>query len=200
MIYDEKYYKTNNYENYLNKSERYEKLAIELIEFFDSIKLNFKYKNILDYGCAIGFFLDGLKKNNIEKTYGYDISSWALEQIDKKKHKIISYQEIKENEFEIVFFLDVLEHMTDEQISDILLNLKSKKILVRIPVANKKGEDFFLEVSKKDKTHINCKTKEEWLSFLKKFQFNNYLKINLNNIYDSDGVFCALIFRDSLYE
>ena len=44
--YNEDYYKTNNYENYLNKSGRYEKLAIELIKFFDCLKLNFKHNII----------------------------------------------------------------------------------------------------------------------------------------------------------
>lgn len=199
-IYNEFYYKTNNYENYLNKSDRYNKLALEIITFLNTIKLSYEDENFFDYGCAVGFFLDGLKKNGIKNTFGYDISEWALQNINKNDHKIISYDEIKINTFEITFFLDVLEHMSDRQIHDIFSKLKSNKILVRIPVGLKDEGDFVLEVSRRDKTHINCKTKNSWLDLFKRYGFKNFIKINLNNIYDSEGVFCALIYKEKLYE
>lgn len=198
-MYDEKYYKTNNYENYLNKSSRYEKLALEIVNFCSNIKIYKEDNKVLDYGCAVGFLMDGLLKLPNIKTYGYDISSWALSNVDKK-HTILSYEKIFKEKFDFVFALDVLEHMTDEQVSDFLSKIDSNKIFVRIPVAALQGQDFFLEISRSDKTHINCKDKKNWIEYFKKFGFNNHIKLNLNNIYDSDGVFCALFFKESLYE
>jgi len=198
--YDEKYYKTNNYENYLSKKERYKKLAYEIYSFLNLIKLDNKNVNILDYGCAVGFFLDGLKEIGIQKTFGYDVSAWALSQIDKNIHNIVSYKQIFENCYDFVYFLDVLEHMDDDEIHNILTKINTNKIIVRIPVALNEGEDYHLQVSRNDKTHINCKTKQMWIKFFQKYKFNTHILLNLNSIYDSEGVLCAILIKEHLYE
>ena len=198
-MYDENYYKTNNYENYLNKSERYQKLALEITSFCDNIKILKETNTILDYGCAVGFLMDGFSNILNIKTFGFDISPWALSKVNNK-HIILNYQDIFKQTFDFVFILDVLEHMSDDQINDLLSKINTNKIFVRIPVASFGKDTFFLEISRADKTHINCKDKPSWINFFKKFGFSNHIKLNLNNIYDSEGVLCALFYKGELYE
>jgi hypothetical protein len=197
--YDEKYYTTNNYENYLSKRDRYKKLAHELYTFFSLIKIDNKHINVLDYGCALGFFLDGLKDVGIQNTFGYDISEWALSKVNSEKHSLLNYEQLFENKYNFVYFLDVLEHMKDEEIHNVLIKLDTNKIIVRIPVSLNDGENFHLEVSRNDKTHINCKTKEDWIEYFKKYNYKTYILLNLNSIYDSEGVFCAILSKEGLY-
>lgn len=196
--YNQQYYQTNNYKDYLFKKDRYSKLAIELNDFFDKINiLRDKESKLLDYGCAVGFFLDGISSIGYKNTNGYDISEWAITQVDKK-HNIIDIN--KEHNFDAVFFLDVLEHMTDEDIKEVFKKIKSNIAVVRIPCRLENENDFFLEISRMDKTHINCKTKKEWIKLFTENGYKNFIKLNLNNIYDSSGVFCAVFFNDNFYE
>jgi len=193
--YNKEYYTTKNYENYLNKCDRYQKLAIEIFDLFNKICiLQEKKSKILDYGCAVGFLLDGIRKIGYDNLYAYDISEWALSRI--KNHKILKYEDIFNNNFDATFMLDVLEHMEEDEIKDLLSKLSSEIIIVRIPVALETGKNFLLEVSRADDTHVNCKTKSEWIKIFKDFGYDRLLKINLNNIYDSDGVFCAIFFKN----
>ena len=69
-------------------------------------------------------------------------------------------------------------------------------LIVRIPCSTN-DKDFHLEISKKDKTHINCKTKKNWIKFLNKLGYSLIGTLNLKQIYDSDGVFCGLFFKNS---
>ena len=196
--YTQQYYKTNNYKDYLLKKDRYLKLAIELNDFFDKINiLRDKDSKILDYGCAVGFLLDGIKSIGYIDTNGYDISEWAISQVNKS-HNIIDIN--KRQKFDIIFFLDVLEHMTDEQIKEVFDKIKSNILVVRIPCCDENEDDFFLEISRMDETHINRKTKKEWVDFFNKNGYKNFIKLNLNNIYDSTGVFCAIFFNNNFYK
>lgn len=193
-MFDESYYKTGNYTNYLEKKEKYKKLASELFFLFDCLNINNKNIQILDYGCAVGFLLDGIKDLGFNNIYGYDISSWAIEQASKK-HQILGSKEIYKKTFDICFILDVLEHMNDKDAEHFLKNIKSKLIVFRIPVSNDGGKKFVLEVSNNDKTHINCKEKNDWENIFFKYGFKKIIKLNLKSIYDSEGVFSGIAFK-----
>lgn len=195
--FTEEYFHSNNYKDYLFKRDRYLKMANELNEFFTKIKISLKGDTkILDYGCAVGFLLDGLSECGAKNLNGYDISEWALSQINKK-HNIIDIS--KPNNFDVMFCLDVLEHMNDEKIIDVFSNIQSNILIVRIPCALEGQSDFHLEISKVDKTHINCKSKKQWIKFITQFGYDHFIKLNLNTIYDSDGVFCAAFLKKDLY-
>jgi hypothetical protein len=189
-IFNEEYFKTNNYKNYLSKRERYIKTADELfhtLNKFSMIDINTK---ILDYGCSVGFLIQGLEKVNCHNVYGYDISDWATDEAKKSGCKILSEPA---GDFELGIFLDVLEHMTDQQILDLFNKIKVEKLLVRIPCAVESDPTVFhLEVSRNDQTHINCKTDKDWISFFKNLGYEKYFRLNLTTIYDSDGCFCCL--------
>lgn len=190
-IYDENYFTSNNYVDYLNRAERYHKLAEELVELYTSINLIHKTDTILDYGCAVGFLLDGLAILGFDKTYGYDISSWALSHLNTQ-HTLIGKD--SNHVFDWGFFLDVLEHMEDLEIRQVFNRLRFSLITIRIPCSID-GQTFYLHQSRKDETHINCKTSEDWTKLLNQCGYDQLFTLNLKQIYNSAGVFCACFRR-----
>jgi len=188
--FNEEYFKSNNYANYLSKKERYIKTADELFHILNKFGIIYPDTKILDYGCSVGFLIQGLKKIGCQNVLGYDISEWAATEAKKAGCNIL---ESPEGEFDLGIFLDVLEHMTDQQILDLFKNVKIEKILVRIPCASHTNPTIFhLEVSRKDETHINCKTDVEWILFFEKLGYKKYFRLNFNTIYDSEGCFCCI--------
>jgi len=197
-MYTENYYKSLNYSNYLERSVKYDKLFKDLNGLFTSLKILKKEDKILDYGCAVGFLAESFQKSNFKNVYCYDISEWAINQCKNKNLKTLTQQKLSDHKFRLTFFLDVLEHMSDTQIKKTFQSINSDIILGRIPVAKNKGEDYYLEISRRDKTHINCKTKEDWIEFINDLGYTNILLLNMLTIYDSDGVFCFIGFKKGL--
>lgn len=192
--YSENYYKSVNYVNYLQREEKYKKLAKEIITFLENSCLINKESKIIDFGCAVGFLTKAIYDLGYKNIYGVDISDWALE---KAKLLKLNFSDKIYEVSDIMITLDVFEHMNDLAIEKAIKEADPKIIICRIPVCEKDGEDFVLEVSKKDLTHINCKTKENWKSFLKSFGYITCLHLNLNTIYDSRGVFCCVFIKNN---
>lgn len=90
--------------------------------------------------------------------------------------------------------LDVFEHETDEEISRDVKKIDPNVMVVRIPNSTDGGKTFHLEVSQRDPTHINCKTKQQWVDFLENLGYFS-MRLNLYSIYDSDGVTCLLLIK-----
>jgi|TARA_R110000744_G_scaffold238416_1_gene355896 hypothetical protein len=185
--FDEKYFTSGNYVDYLSRQGRYEKLAQDMLTLYNSINLISPHDDILDYGCATGLLLNGLHKHGFCNTHGYDISEWALSKV-RSEHRILELN--KKQSFDHCFCLDVLEHMTDQEIKFTFSKLTAFILTVRIP-CSLDGKGFHLAPSRADKTHINCKTREEWINFLGLLDYELLFTLNLSQIYDSDGVFCA---------
>lgn len=190
--FSEQYYKSVNYVNYLQREEKYKKLAKELVSFLENICLINKNSEILDFGCAVGFLTKSIFDLGYQNIYGVDISDWALE---KAKNYNLCFSKDVNKKSDVMIVLDVFEHMDDINIKKSILKAEPSIIICRIPVCKNKGEDFYLEVSKKDITHINCKTKQQWKSFFKENGYSTCLHLNLNTIYDSEGVFCAIFIK-----
>lgn len=189
-IFNEEYFKSNNYANYLSKKERYVRTADELYHVLSKFSMITPDTTILDYGCSVGFLIQGLQKVGCEAVCGYDISEWATNEARQAGCKML---ESPTGTFDLGIFLDVLEHMTDQQIIELFKNITAEKLLVRIPCAiDADPTTFHLEVSRKDKTHINCKTSKEWILFFKNLGYQNHFRLNLTTIYDSDGCFCCI--------
>jgi predicted TPR repeat methyltransferase len=192
VFFDENYYKSINYLNYLQRQIKYKNTAIDIIE---DLKLNTE-DSILDYGCATGLLLEPLKDLNFLNTLGFDISEWAIQEAKNKLLNVTNdINEIIKRSFDLTIVLDVFEHMFDNQIHDLLDNLKTKSLLCRIPVSLDNENDFFLEVSKKDRSHVNCKSKKEWIKKIEEYNFTYSRDINNRSIYDSDGCFCGLFIK-----
>lgn len=194
--YDENYFKSINYTDYLSREDKYLKTAYELTDLLQKLSLSNKNDHILDYGCAIGFLIKGLEKLGFENVYGYDISSWAKEQAIKKDIKIVQK---KKMDFNIIICLDVLEHMTDEEIHDAFNTFNSNILIARIPCSTDEGKSFHLDVSKRDKTHINCKEKKDWKRLLESIGYTTFMRLNLLTIYDSIGVMSVLCLKNGQF-
>ena len=188
--FEEQYFKNLNYSNYLERYGRYLKMAEELDFYLTKFGILSKSMKILDYGCIVGLLIKAFKKLGYKKIFGFDISNWALKIAKKNKCKIL--KDFK-GSYDLGIFLDVLEHMNDKEIKKVFKKAKFKRLLVRIPCADKNSNKFYLKVSRIDKTHINCKNKESWISLFKSFGYKSFLKLNLNSIYDSKGCLCLLI-------
>jgi cytidyltransferase-like protein len=154
--------------------------------------------SLLDFGCAYGGLLNALSRKGNYNLIGTDISTWAIEFGKQTFKDIILYHYNRDLliwSFDYILFLDVLEHMNDVELKKIfhlLTTNKPKKILIRIPVSKKEGEDFVLECSKKDKTHIQCHDKNWWLRKFKAMGYN-FEPVNEKSIYDSEGVLAGIL-------
>ena len=114
MKYNEDYFKKLNYTDYLYRRDRYLRLASELHELLDKLRLVHDNVKILDFGCAVGFLMEGFRELGYKEIYGWDISSWAVSKAQEKGLNIL--KKIEELSFDIIICLDVLEHMADQEI------------------------------------------------------------------------------------
>jgi|TARA_R110001592_G_scaffold196461_1_gene444253 SAM-dependent methyltransferase len=193
-LFTKKYFQTINYTNYLERSKKYVKHAEDIIQLLESISLTTKKSRILDYGCAVGFLIEGLNEKGYKNVEGFDISEWAVNECKAKGLDVTD--KFTNQDYDLMMVLDVFEHMTDEEISTALKYFKSNLMLVRIP-CSVNGEDFHLDISKLDPTHCNCKTKKEWEELLRKYGYNIFLKLNASTIYDTPGVISWLCIKES---
>jgi cyclopropane fatty-acyl-phospholipid synthase-like methyltransferase len=187
MTYDESYFSKLNYADYLGRGARYAKTAEEMDWLFRSLRIANKNSIILDYGCAVGFLMDGFRELGYTSIIGYDISSWATDQARQKKHVILD--RLDDVIPDVMISLDVFEHMEDAEIESVV-SIPRRALVVRIPCSTN-GADFALEISRRDPTHVNCKTKSQWVSMLKK-HYDSVLFLDMFTIYDGPGVACIL--------
>jgi len=96
-------------------------------------------KSVLDVGCGNGFFVNSLKagKRQYKKLVGLDLSKEALKHVKtEKKLGNISNLPFKNNAFDLVTALEVLEHLSQEDfkkgISE-LQRVSKKYILITVP-------------------------------------------------------------------
>lgn len=192
-MFDEAYFKTQNYTNYLERELRYKKMAQELTEY---LKTNYSIQSsksrLLDFGCAVGFLVKGIRGCG-HYCDGYDISEWAKEQASQRGIKFIPFVPAQ---FDAMFALDVFEHMSDKEIEKALSIFDSRLLITRIPCSTDGGKTYHLDVSKKDPTHINCKTKKQWIDFFSLHGYASFERLDLYTIYDTDGVMCYLYRKD----
>ena len=192
-FFTEEYYNSINYLDYTSRVEKYLNTATDIVKLFELLPSH----NVLDYGCSVGLLMDGYKQLNINNTYGFDISTWALSEARKKKLMVSGELSVLDNKhYKLTTALDVLEHIFDEDINPILSTLNTEILLVRIPVKLDGEEDFHLEVSRKDLSHVNCKTREEWTQLINSHGFDFKDTINSETVYDSPGVFCGYFIKN----
>ena len=197
MIFEKGYFQDSEFSNYQDyTTKKFEDLADDLA---GELQLG-REEKVLDFGCATGGLVAALRLKGFNGVIGTDISYWA---IDHGRHAYGLSQDILhhynrqllEGDFATVLMLDVLEHVHTEELDNLLGCLKTPRLVVRMPVSEREGEHFVLEISRHDKTHIQVHTKDWWSSLLGKHGFVMDKVFNSQRtIHDSDGVL-ARAFR-----
>lgn len=186
-VFDKSYYESNNYTDYLGRGDRYLRLEEDLFDILK--KFNMDQGPRLDFGCAVGFLLEGLNRRE-GHSYGSDISEYALEECRKKglyTQKTPDWSLLHST----VFALDVLEHISESELNTFFDKIRTKCIIFRIPVCAKGEDDYVLEVSRNDPSHIIRWNKSQWQE---RFRSAGYLPLDLNlsTIYCSEGVYSGI--------
>ena len=154
---------------------------------------------VLDFGCAVGLLVDSMFKKGID-IVGTDISYWAInygrERLSLPKKVLQHYnRQLLEDPFDFTLFLDVLEHIPEKEIEEILSLVEAPFLIVRIPVSEIEGGDFIIEIHRKDSTHIQCHSKEWWEAFFDKYDYITHDILQGEAIYESPEMLCRVLVR-----
>jgi 2-polyprenyl-3-methyl-5-hydroxy-6-metoxy-1,4-benzoquinol methylase len=106
---------------------------------FSLIAKENKDSRILDYGCSIGIFLQFLKGKGFQNLKGYEPSFFFSKHKDTSIKIFRREADIKREEFDIIFLLDVIEHIKEDKetlrgISELLS--KDGKLIISVPAFN----------------------------------------------------------------
>lgn len=196
MKFEKEYFVNSNTSNYRDyRKKKFDKQAEDLIHRVGLAE----HHVIIDYGCATGGLLNSLKERGFAFLIGTDVSDWAIN-YGQKKYPNLNLQHYNRNlltwkKKEWIIMLDVLEHMENDELRRVLNLLEKypplKGIIVRIPISAKEGQDYVLEVSRNDKTHVQCHCKRWWIKMFEQIGYE-FEPLNLRAIFDSEGVMAGV--------
>lgn len=133
-----------------------------------------KTSHILDCGSGPGYFLYFLKKHGYKNTQGIDCSDQAVKiaesmGLNVRHHDIFGFlKECQKEHFGLIMFFDVLEHLTKNEVLEVLALANSRlipggKVLISVPNAN---SPFAPRLRWKDFTHELYFTEETLVQIL----------------------------------
>ena len=144
-----------------------------------------KGKNVLDFGAGIGTFSD-LLKDNLDPVC-LEIDQDQAKLLNQKGFQVV--QDLKEESWDYIYSLNVLEHIEDHQeISHKLIKALKPggKLLIFVPAFNLLFSDLDKKVG-----HFRRYKKEDLKALFNKPE----VKIQKINYFDTIGFFFALVFR-----
>jgi predicted TPR repeat methyltransferase len=157
------------YVNYRWMPEITIKLAYNLIKH---LNLN-EHDTLLDYGCAKGYLVKALRILDVD-AFGCDSSEYAISTVDTDVMDFCYNVESKDNvinqNYDWLMTKDVLEHMTEADIDQLLTesSKKVKNMFHVIPLGIKNGK-FIIQEYHDDPSHIQIQTEKWWTE-----KFNNH--------------------------
>ncbi len=167
-------------------------------QFDDRIALRFYYRlatsfvksgKVLDYGCGTGHFIKRFKKGY--EAWAYDASPYALESVNlvaPNANICYSPESLKENMFDLVVSLHVLEHLTNplETLSLFFKILNDTGMLIYV-VPNTSGIGHRIKKERwfgyGDPSHISLHPAKQWLSWTESAGFK-ILKTGTDGLWD----------------
>lgn len=187
MNYNEDYYRSGNYTDYLQRAGRYQKLAEDTRGLLKNIGLD--RGPVLDFGCAVGFLIEALNHMNYD-TYGVEISEWALNEC-RRKNLNVSTEVDYSIQYGVTYALDVFEHMTPDELDQFLIKINTKCLIFRMPICAEGEDDYYLAGARNDKTHVIKWSKSKWKESFEKRGFKT-LDLNLTTIYCGPGGYSGI--------
>lgn len=179
--------KSQKYKENVNTGSLYEKVA----------QVVGKNKKVLDIGCANGLFGKYLKKSK-NTVYGIEISDKMAMQAKKNLDKVFTldiekeHLPFKNNEFDVILCMDVLEHLFDSKATlQKLKNFLKPNGLLIVTIPNAVhwsmrlhillGKFNYEEKGLRDSGHIRFFTFSTAISLFKqsgyKIEFNSYITL-----------------------
>lgn len=141
-----------------------EHIHYDCVEAGKFIAEYFSPESVIDYGCGIGSFIQGLKECNVN-VKGYEISKAAKPFIDSSIIEDIEFKNILnvKDYADISLCLEVAEHI-DPDNSD---------RLVKMLCGNTKDYIIFTAAppGQGGTGHINCQSKKYWIDLFKKYSW-----------------------------
>lgn len=158
----------SNYVNYRWLPE----LTLPMAKYFIEIFGVKKEDTVLDYGCALGFFVKALREYHVE-AFGVDISEWAIKNCDPDVIGcVFSKLEYCPYPFDYVFSKDTFEHIPLTELTNTLGKLFSmcnEAAIFIVPLADSEGGKYIYPNDELDKTHIHRKTLQGWVDLIEPF-------------------------------
>tara|TARA_E500000318_G_C3557808_1_gene211946 strand:- start:324 stop:923 length:600 start_codon:yes stop_codon:yes gene_type:complete len=144
----------SGYENYSWMPTRSIPEAIDIKEYF-------KFDTCVDYGCAKGFLVNALRIIGCD-AYGEDISEYAIENCHPNVRDYVSLP--NDNVYDLLICKDVLEHIPEKDIPNVLhrFKKKSKKFFFVVPLGD--NDRFRIREYEVDITHVTKKDEEWWIN------------------------------------
>lgn len=136
-----------------------QKLTLDNIKFFNLAKevsdyiKKFKPTSVIDYGCGTGAYAEVLRQNGLN-VLAQDISRPARDFCKQTyPHLKVIENPIKS---ELMLFIEVAEHMTDEEIEKAISAIDPKFILFSSTPKKTDNDEAW--------GHINIKNESEWIT------------------------------------
>ena len=192
LKFEEPYFKDSQASNYKDYTQRkHDELCVELI----SMGIEPEH-TIVDFGCATGALMYEFLRRGYRNIRGTDVSFWAVNHgraalgLTEAQLQYLNYS-LLEIGADWLLCLDVLEHIGTVELNRILDIIRCDKFVVRVPVSATEGGPYVLPVSRNDKTHIQCHTKDWWLNLLSRWATLETF-LSGRTIYGSPGVLAAV--------
>lgn len=163
-IFSREYYENGKqsglscYMNYSWKPDSTLPTCEKLIEFLQ-LKSDDK---VLDYGCAKGFMVKGLRSFGIDAK-GFDISNYAISSAPEDVKQHLSNDIVFQVPFDWIISKDVLEHVDKKDLGLVLNQIKisSQKSFIIVPLAE--NGKYIVPENESDITHKIREPIEWWL-------------------------------------
>ena len=150
-------------------------------------------ESILDYGCAKGFLVKALRISGFMKTFGCDISSYAIANCDTAVDGLLyliddrntlesTFQGMK---FDWIISKDVFEHVPISLLPSILKGLShiSKSLFIAVPLGDGNG-NFIIPEYHNDQSHVTILSEKEWINLVSQSWIINKQSLRAEGIKD----------------